>query len=309
MGKIYLKLDRKYIQRYRCKTCKKSFINKDRLERNPKEKMYSSRKEIAEMYCMGMSLRDLSKKMNITRKTIDRKIELITEEINKKYKDFETFNFNSHHEENEDRRPIIVFDEMESYEHTKLKPLSISIAYDVINKKIIDIQVATFFPKGRFISTLHKKPHLRIKYELAKRYREDNRNEQMTKVLESVKNYIAHNKHKPLFITDGRAVYKTLLKEVFRNQNFVHEVIISKEMIENFVQTSKYGMNQVNIREKASFDALCATMRSKLSRLRRDSFIHTKKVNNLYNTLLLFMDFWNKTHSNNLKNNLDFCYT
>lgn len=296
MGKVYLKLDRKFIQRYRCKTCKKSFINQERLERNLKEKLYSKRKDISELYCMGTSLRDLSKNLEITRKTVMRKLDLISNELEEKFRDFETYNFNSHYENNHQLRPIIVFDEMETYEHTKLKPLSLTIAYDVVNKKIIDIQVATFFPKGRFISELQRKPHLRIKYELAKRNREDNRTAKTRSVLENVKKYISCNSHQPLFITDGRASYRSQLREVFQDSPFEHEVISSKELVENYIKTNKYGFGQKNIRLKASFDALCTTMRAKISRLRRDSFIHTKKVANLQKTLFLFMNHWNENH-------------
>lgn len=291
-------MDRKFVQRYRCITCKKSFINHERQEKCNKEKLYSTRKEIAELYCMGTSLRDLSKKLKISRTTTMRKLDLISSELEEKFRDYETFNFNSHYEINKTMRPSIVFDEMETYEHTKLKPLSITIAYDAINKKIIDIQVSTFFPKGRFISELARKPHLREKYQLAKRNREDNRTETIKRVLENVKKYLGENNLKPIFITDGKASYRSLLKEVFQDRAFEHDVISSKEMMENFVKTSKYGVGHKkdNIYSKASFDALCASMRAKLSRLRRDSFIHTKKVANLQKTLFLFMDYWNISH-------------
>lgn len=296
-GKLYLKADRTYVQRYQCIICKKNFINRNKIERKPNEKLYSTRKDVAELYCRGMSLRDISKTLKVSRTTVMSKLDLVSNEIENKLRDYANFNFNSHHEDNYKRTPIIVFDEMETYEHTKLKPLSITIAYDVINKKIVDIQVATFFPKGRFVSELKKKPHLRIKYEIAKRQRDDNRTETTKNVLNNVKKYLEGNSNTPLFITDGKAGYVSILREVFKT--YRHEVIISREVVENFIKYDKYGISHKHIKEKASLDSVCAIMRAKLSRLRRDSFIHTKKIINLQKNLFLFMDYWNNNHQQN----------
>jgi transposase-like protein len=286
IGKIYLKADRKSVQRYKCKNCQKTFLDFEKIKRNKKEKLYSLRKQVQELYCMGTTLRDIAKSLDISRATVSNKlnecsIDSKKDVVENRYMKLKMKNY----------IPEIVFDELETYEHTKLKPISVGVAYDYNNNQIISMTTASFKPRGRYAFIFRKDPEKLAYYKHILATRVDNRQEAIIQSFRNIKIYLEGTNKKPIIITDGKRAYLTAIREVFGDHGCVHIVVISKDLKKTFT-----GFNYEVPKSKFSFESLLGTMRAKLSRLSRATFIHTKDIDWLQKTLYVYADFWNKRH-------------
>lgn len=292
IGKVYLKADRKDVQRYKCKTCNITFINVEALERHKKEKRYSLRKQVQELYCIGTTLRDIAKALGVSRTTVADKLNECSIDSHTRLISLD-FKFINH--QFGFKNPIIVFDELETYEHTKLKPISVGVAYDFRNNKIIMMKTASFKARGRYAMLFMKDPIKLAYYNRVKAERIDNRQEMILESFKIIKGYLEGCDVKPTIITDGKRAYLTAIKEVFGDDGCHHQVVITKDLKSLKKQTYK-GARMALPSAKFSFESLLGTMRAKLSRLSRATFIHTKDINWLQKTLYVYADFWNKRH-------------
>lgn len=139
--------DRRRIQRYRCLTCGKYFSDSTHEVTFGQHKPYLNFSILLGI-CSSVALRRLALNLNANRKTIVRKSlflasgsEEYLKTLSKRYK------------------PVseVQFDDMETHEHTKCKPLSITLA--VVNHKrlILGIEVSTMPAKGKLASISRKK--------------------------------------------------------------------------------------------------------------------------------------------------------
>ncbi len=123
--------------RYFCKACSTYFSNRSTRLKGQKRPELNQR--IYDLYSSGLTINRLAIVLKCSKNTIKSKITWLSELI-------ETYHqklilsgaFISN---------IILFDEMETYEHTKLKPLSVPLAVNG-EGKVIDIKVASMKAKG-----------------------------------------------------------------------------------------------------------------------------------------------------------------
>lgn len=164
-------------------------------------------------------------------------------------------------------------DELETIEHTKLKPLSILL---FVNEKgaLLEAQVARMPSKGR-LSTLS-----RVKYGI----RPDERRKVLFETTKRLSQTI-----QPLVIkTDGNWMYASAIKKHWpsaKHQVFVRE---KKEKLRERLHETK---------QKKKFDPLfrvnhmCARFRADMRRLTRRSWCTTKKPENLQRHLDLYLSY------------------
>lgn len=324
-GRKYLKTERVYTQRYKCQICNKTFVaSKLKPKKKQKEKYSIVKKKIQELYCNGMTIRSISIFLGINRKTVERKLELIAEEAEELYRDKYRFKYIDQYHKNKNntqnlKTPLLIYDEMETHEHTSLKPLSIGIAFDPYNNKIIDIRVCRFPPRGRFRETLKYKPILRQKYIDGGFSFKDERKEMTNHVFLNAKEYFESSiTDKRKVVSDGKTFYPILIKKHFPNSE--HIVLIQKygptvddtevdEMLnENgllkdpedlrtkdfFVLSAKTKTYPYNaLSAFAQFNKLCALLRLKLVVLHRKTFCTTKKMSKLQIGLYVFQHWYN----------------
>lgn len=133
-GMYFRKNDSRVIQRYRCKACGKRFSNatfslafgqKKRRVNYPLFRLLSS----------GVSMRRSAKLLRVHRKTVERKLKFLALLARKKNcLTLECFK--------ESPSNHIQFDDLITIEHTKLKPLSVTVAVDVSSRKILSATVS-----------------------------------------------------------------------------------------------------------------------------------------------------------------------
>lgn len=256
----FIKALRSYKRRYYCKTCEKSFSSQTKHPTRYQKKPYLNLK-LLELLLQGNTLRGSAKLLGCARATTDNKYKWLMQ-----YHDVDLNSFNS---------TTIQIDEMESIEHTKLKPLTIPLC--VSDKyEIIAVNVGKIPAKGHLADLALKKYG----------FRANERELTLRKLFEEVRSRLAEPPQK--VITDGAPIYKTLVKEYFPEAE--HQVVISRG------QKEKKRERLFELKHKKVFDPMfalnqrCAKLRANIRRLTRRSWCTTKRVDHLYYHLKFFQN-------------------
>lgn len=162
------------IQRYFCHECRRTFSRETRSFFRRERKRHINQR-LFRLFCSGMSQRRIAIELNIHRTTVHRK--LIRLGICARIK-----NARLQKKKAFAQTSIVVFDEMETFEHTRCKPLSIAVAVDKKTRKIIASRVSRMPAKG-------------LLAEIAKRkygFRPDRRRAALERVLRTIKRYAPH---------------------------------------------------------------------------------------------------------------------
>ncbi len=133
--------DSRKVRRYFCRRCRSYFSNATfRDDRYQKKRRLNY--PLYQLYSSGMSQRRLALFFGVTRKTITRKIRYLAHQERKRHQRF----LDAHYA----KRPLaqIQFDDLETAEHTKCKPLSVTLGVDPKTRKILGFQVARMPAKG-----------------------------------------------------------------------------------------------------------------------------------------------------------------
>lgn len=146
-GSFYRKSDRKKVLRYFCGLCGKSFSQATRSKSYYQKKRHLNQK-IARLLVAGVSQRECARILKINPKTVVRKFIFtgkIAEEklvqMNKKFP----------------KAVAIQIDDMETFEHTKCKPLSIMLAVEEKTRRILGYEVSQMPVKGMLVQIALKK--------------------------------------------------------------------------------------------------------------------------------------------------------
>ena len=169
---------------------------------------------------------------------------------------------------------VIEFDDLETFEHTKCKPLSVTIAVEQGTRRILGVEVSRMPANGLLV-------------ERAKKYgpRRDERREGRRRLFSKIQDLIDP------FVeikSDQNPHYPTDVKEFFPKAR--HKRYLGK-------RGSLGGQGEL---KKVKFDPLfslnhtCAKMRADINRLIRKTWCTTKSPGELYCHLMLFADYHNK---------------
>ena len=135
------------VRRYFCTYCRKSF---SRRTTSPFRGERKSRVNtmLRRLLCAGVSQRECARVLRINKNTVARKIMRFGREAREK-----------HVQQLRERHGFseIVFDEMETFEHTKCKPLAIAVAVDKKTRFIYAARVAKMPAKGHLAAIARKK--------------------------------------------------------------------------------------------------------------------------------------------------------
>jgi len=256
--------DSRHIQRYRCRKCRSrlSDATGSRWFRAKKRRLHEGlRKRFAKLG----SIRGEAEVLGVNRKTTARKLVILGEEARDRF-------------ERDNRKKevvrVIEFDDLETFEHTKCKPLSVTIAVQARTRRILGIEVSQMPAKGLLV-------------ERAKIYgpREDRRGEGRERLFTSLKGLI----HPEAVIkSDANPHYPADVKRHFPQARHVTYV-------------SRRGTNQGGGEmKKGGFDPLFglnhsfASFRMNVTRLLRKTWYTTKRADRLQAHLYLYAEYHNQ---------------
>ncbi len=245
--------------RYFCKACKTHFSN--RSKRTKGQKKPELTKDIYKLYSSGITLNRMATILKVSKPTIIKRTLWFADLIKKYHEKLilsKVFLSN-----------LVIFDEMETYEHTKYKPISMPLAVNG-DGKILDIRTASMKAKGRIPKAVRDRYQDRV----------DNRNAICLEVFETISRCVL-----PDFklITDSKRAYIGYFNDTFGGGRLVGEhiqVISRKNQKNEFDQMFKLNHT-------------CAMMRSYISRLQRRTWATTKDPKMLQAHLYLFLAYQN----------------
>ena len=266
-GSFFRKSDSKRVSRYYCRICRKHFSRasfqvcfgqKKRRVNTPLQKLLVS----------GVSQRRAAILLKIDSKTVARKLKFLADQARLKHEDWlKQFELN----------PInsIQFDDLETSEHSKCKPLSVSLAVDPSSRKIIGFQVSQMPAKGYLASIARRRYG----------FRKDERSKGWNELMKALKPMVTSN---VLFTSDENPHYP---KYIFRHHpSATHETTPGR-------RGCVVGQGEL---KRGGFDPLftlnhtCAMLRANLNRLFRRTWCTTKKRQGLIDHLSLYMVYHNQ---------------
>lgn len=263
-GRYWRKSDGRWISRWECTLCRISF-SQSTLDACYRQKKRRLNIHIYRLFSSGVSQRRIAKLLHIHRTTVIRKIRFLAMQARQRHQMFlKSFNV-----------PLteVQFDDMETFEHSKLKPLSITMAVTK-ERKILGAVVSQMPAKGL----------------LAKRSvdkygpRRDRRSVALKALLRTLRP-----------ITDSHAV--------FRSDQNPHYPFALKRCFPNAVHITTKGLRgcvvgQGELKATAwdpifSLNHTAAMLRANMNRLFRQTWCTTKTRQGLKDHLAIFIDYFN----------------
>jgi transposase-like protein len=146
-GRFWRKSDGQWVIRFWCMLCKKGFSSATHhpcYRQNKRHKNQLVRKLLSG----GMSQREVARVLRLNRKTVVRKL-LYWAQIGKETLHQAQFKY--------PRCIEVEFDDLETFEHTKCKPLSVTLMVEYKSRRILDFQVSKMPAKGKLAAIARKK--------------------------------------------------------------------------------------------------------------------------------------------------------
>ena len=257
--------DEAFVQRFRCTECKKtqSFATFDYRVRQ-KKRFKNSR--IVELLCSGVSQRRAARLEKINRKTVARILSL---ESLRAECSLRTENLAG------DKATVVQFDDMETFEHSKCKPLSISLAVEEKTRRILGVELALMPSRGPLAATSRKRYG----------FRPDERRIARTKLLLRSKGFLSAEL---ILKSDQNPHYPSIVKKCLPNARHVT------------YKGKRGAIGGQGELKKVRFDPLfslnhtCAMFRANVNRLFRKTWCTTKRASCLYEHLVLYAEYHNR---------------
>lgn len=261
------KSDSKTIKRWRCPKCGRS-ISQSTGTNCYRQHKRRVNEPLRKLLNSGVSQRRAAWILKVHRKTVERKHRFLAAKArdrqNRYLEPFEKVQFIE-----------LQFDEMESFEHTKLKPLSMIKVVDAKTRKILGVKVSEMPAKGLLAAKS------RAKYGP----RKDGRKEAFISLFSEIKKYIHPE---AWFRSDSNPFYPGWLKQV--NPNWKHETVKGQRG----AVTGQGELKKVAFDPIFSLNHTCAMNRANINRLFRRTWCTTKKKERLQDHMDLYRDFHNR---------------
>ena len=246
-----MKTKRGKTARYECLDCFKTFTKRTGAV-NYRKRKQELRDKITRMYCERMSLRGIARTLNIDIKTAVRYF-LENSEVskNRNLKDLK---------QGKIKTSFMQFDQLETYEHTKRRPVGIQISIRHKTGEIISAKVG--YAPLRALSVSKK--------EIETWNKEFASNKNLIDMLIESKDALKKNQ-------------STITCDSYRPQI---------KVLQNLVKDTSIQI-QPSTKENKKIDRVFRKMRQDISRLGRKTLSTTKKIENLQRHLDLYIDYNN----------------
>ena len=149
-GTFYRRCDRRYIQRFKCLVCKLQF-SKATFDPDYRQRRREINHQLFLLLSSGITQRRAAILLLTDRMTVSRKLKILGARARDEHGDWLEERFQ------EAQIKEIQFDDLETSEHTKCKPVSITLAVHKITREILDFQVKRMPAKGLLAKMSRKK--------------------------------------------------------------------------------------------------------------------------------------------------------
>lgn len=267
-GTFYRRSQSRKIQRFLCRGCGRKFSHATgSLEFRQKKRTLNS--VVQGLLCSKVSQRRIAFLLKISRTTVDRKLLFLARKARRDHNEFL--------KSKQGQVQHMQFDDMISSEHSKMKPVTISLAVDADTREILSVKAEPISASGHLAERSRKKYGRRkSRHKLAL---------------------------KRLFAEITPTISKYALVQSDEHKFY-------REFVERYLPQCEYRQHiggrgciagQGELKKKR-FDPLfqlnhtCAFIRDSVGRLVRRTWGNTKKVERLEDHLTVFLDFYNRVY-------------
>lgn len=263
-GRYYRTSDSSWVQRYRCSLCghcvSDSTFDLDRGRKSRRKTLMVKR-----MLASGMSRNRISLVLNMNRKTVVRTmlIESLKAHFNTRVGNLQ-----------KGKATKVQFDDLETFEHTKCKPISVTLAVEEKTRRILAYEISSMPAKGK----------LALKARKLYGPRKDGRRAARGRLFKSLSNIVEVD---AVFKSDKNPHYPLSLKAQFPR---------AKHITYGGKRGSLGGQGELKKTRRDplfSLNHTCAMFRANVNRLFRKTWCTTKRGDRLYAHLALYVDFHN----------------
>jgi transposase-like protein len=264
-GVYFRSSDRQKVIRWTCKECKKTFSSASRSPAYWQKKRRINH-PLAVLLASNNSMRRCALILNVNRKTVARRLEFLGERARVSQRKFLSRLSEVKHVE---------FDDLETIEHTKLKPLSVAMAVESKSRKILSFSVSEMPAKGLIAAKS------RAKYGP----RPDRRPAGWHELFRSLQPIVSSEAR---FLSDQNPHYPMYVKKYFPTA--IHGTTRGQ-------RGSLGGQGEL---KKLHYDPLFslnhsfAMLRANICRLIRRTWCTTKKMSALEDHIAIYVDFHNR---------------
>ena len=267
-GKYFRSNDSRIVQRYKCTACGKRFSKStSTLEYRQKKRRVNFK--LRQLLCSGVSMRRAAKLLGINKITVHRKVLYLAKKANLNQQQFLLFlkKFPVTH---------LQFDDLITIEHTKLKPLSVTVAIDASNRKILGAVVSTIPAFGHLVARSIKKYG----------YRKSTHFKKACQLFKKISSAIEQGAR---IETDQHKTYPFIVNKFLPHAQHTQykserATIAGQGELKKLLYDPLFAINHT-----------CAMLRANINRLIRRTWCTTKKASMLQRHLDIYVEFHNSS--------------
>ncbi len=262
-GSFKRRSDCQIVSRFRCLHCQKTF-SRATLHPCYHQNKRQMNDPLRKLLCSGVSLRRAAIILHLSRTTVARKLIFLGAQSRLKV---------------EAPSPAIwqwQFDDMETFEHTKCKPISITLAVEKTTRRILGFQTARMPAKGKLAALARKKYGFRVDERAMKR--QILFSQLQTKV--AIQHSIIQSDQNPHYLPTVKKYFPHSLHEVFKGRR---GCIVGQGELKRGGFDPLFTLNHT-----------CAMLRADINRLFRRTWCTTKKIERLNDHLSIYVEFHNQ---------------
>lgn len=266
-GSFYRSSDRRTVQRFQCTRCHLHFSHASFSKAFGQNKRHINHKVLT-LLSSGVSQRRMAKLLHVHQITIARKLTYLGNRLRHK-------NFLERTKRRFQQIEHLQFDDLETFEHTKLKPLSITLAVEKQSRYILGFEVSRMPAKGLLVEKSIKK------YGKRKDDRKPSR-ERLFRRIEKVvaPRALIESDENPHYPEDVRRYFPHAVHVGYRGQ---------RGAITGQGELKKIGFDPL-----FSLNHTCAMLRANVNRLFRKTWCTTKKLQPLIDHLEVYVWYHNQ---------------
>ena len=267
-GFFWRSSDSRWIRRFFCRRCRRYFSNASfRADQYQKKRRVNF--TLNRLYCSGVSQRRLAKVLRLNRKTVVRKIRFLSSQQKAQHEAFLDSCYGT--------KPLaqIQFDDLETSEHTKCKPLSVTLAIDPLTRKVLKFQVSSMPAKGHLSQISRRKYGPRL----------DQRPKKWNQLMKELVPYV---KPDCVWSSDDNPFYPRHLKRHHPKAKHVRFKGARGAI------TGQGELKKLRYDPLFSLNHTCAMLRANMNRLFRRTWCISKNQKGLIDHLWLYITYHNQ---------------
>ena len=265
-GRFYRRSDSRWVRRFRCRKCLRTF-SLATLHPCYGQNKRQLNEPVRRLLVSNVSQNRIAWILGINRKTVVRKFLFLAAQAEIRLQTSLATHLPS---------KVIEFDDMETFEHSKCKPVSITLAVESKTRKILGLEVARMPAKGPLASISRRKYGLRP----------DERREARKALFRRLQPLVCReadiksdeNPHYP------RDVGKYFPRGTHKTFKGKRGCVVGQGELKKVVFDPLFSLNHT-----------CAMFRANVARLIRRTWCTTKRVDRLQAHLILYAEFHNST--------------